>query len=214
MAAPVGIFGGTFDPIHFGHLRPALELCERLQMQRMLMIPCSVPPHRPQPQADAEQRLTMLYRAVEGEPLLQVDERELQRSGPSFMVDTLASLRQELGETPLCLCLGVDAFLGLPGWDRWEQLLELAHIVVAHRPGWALEQGALPEALAALMADHSSNDAASLAASSAGTILLQAVTQLDISATAIREAIAAGGSARYLLPETVWATIREHSLYR
>jgi nicotinate-nucleotide adenylyltransferase len=211
---PIGVFGGTFDPIHFGHLRPALELCERLVLQRMLMIPCSVPPHRPQPYASVEQRLEMLYRGVADEPTLVVDERELERSGPSYMVDTLSSLRQELGGTPLCLCLGVDAFLGLPAWDRWQQLLQLAHIVVAHRPGWQLDEASMPAELNAVLAQHQQQGAAALNAAPAGAILLQPVTQLAISATAIREAVASGGSARYLLPEQVWHYIQQEKLYR
>jgi nicotinate-nucleotide adenylyltransferase len=213
LPAPVGVFGGTFDPVHFGHLRPALELRERLGMQRMLMIPCSVPPHRPQPCASAAQRLAMLERAVAGEAALEVDERELRRSGPSYMADTLATLRQELGETPLCLCLGVDAFLGLPEWERWETLLELAHIVVAHRPGWQLQGETLAAPLQRLLATQRSDEPDELAQHPAGRVLLQPVTQLDISATAIRGHIAAGGSARYLLPDAVWDYIRQEKLY-
>ncbi|MFO7594281.1 MAG: nicotinate-nucleotide adenylyltransferase [Pseudomonadota bacterium] len=213
LPAPVGVFGGTFDPIHFGHLRPALELTERLSLQRMLLIPCSVPPHRSQPQANVEQRLAMLQRAVAGESALQIDERELQRSGPSYMVDTLASLREELGDTPLCLCLGVDAFLGLPGWDRWRQLLDLAHIVIAHRPGWQLDEKSMKGELGELLSSRRKRDVSAIAGQKAGAILLQPVTQLAISATAIRRTIREGHSARYLLPDAVWQYILEQKLY-
>lgn len=212
--APVGVFGGTFDPVHYGHLRPALELRERLGMQRMLLMPCSVPPHRESPVATTGQRLAMLQRAVADEPSLVVDERELQRSGPSYMVDTLSSLRDELGDTPLCLCLGVDAFLGLPGWHRWEALLELSHIVIAHRPGWTLDERSMPEELVRLMATCQHDDPAELGRRPAGAIVMQAVTQLDISATAIRRCIADGQSARFLLPDAVWHYILEQKLYR
>jgi len=211
---PVGIFGGTFDPIHFGHLRPAMELREALAMARMMLLPCSVPPHREQPQASAEQRLAMLEMAVADETTLEVDTRELRRSGPSYMVDTLISLREELGDTPLCLCLGVDAFLGLPGWHRWEALPELAHIVVAHRPGWTLDAESLPTPLAELMQQRQQADPQVLSKHASGAIVLHAVTQLDISATAIRDCIAAGRSARYLLPDAVWHYIQEEKLYR
>lgn len=210
---PVGVFGGTFDPVHFGHLRSALELSEQLSLQRMLLIPSALPPHRAQPRVGGEQRLAMLQLAVADEPSLEVDPRELQRSGPSYMVDTLASLRTELGETPLCLCLGVDAFLGLPDWHRWERLLELAHVVVAHRPGWSLG-GSLPDALETLLREHLREGAAALTGAPAGSIVLQPVTPLAISATAIRECIAAGRSARYLLPDPVWHYILEQKLYR
>lgn len=214
LPAPIGIFGGTFDPVHYGHLRPALELREQLAMQRMLLLPCAVPPHRPQPQASSEQRLTMLRLAVAGEPALEIDERELRRSGPSYMVDTLASLRDEFDDTPLCLCLGVDAFLGLPAWHRWQSLLELAHIVVAHRPGWRLERQTLPEELAEVLARHQQQDAKALSAAAAGAIVLQPVTQLAISATDIRARIGTGRSVRYLLPDQVWQYIQQQKLYR
>lgn len=213
LPAPVGVFGGTFDPIHFGHLRPALELTEQLSLQSMLLVPCAVPPHRPQPQASVGQRMAMLQLAVDGEPALQIDDRELRRAGPSYMVDTLASLREELVDTPLCLCLGVDAFLGLPGWDRWHELLELAHIVVAHRPGWQLDEKSMKGELGALMTLHRQRDVSAIAERKAGAILLRPVTQLAISATAIRRHIRAGHSARYLLPDAVWQYILEQKLY-
>jgi len=213
-AAPIGIFGGTFDPIHFGHLRPALELYEQLALQRVHMIPSAVPPHRPQPHASAEQRLTMLELALAGQPGLVVDSRELERSGPSYMVDTLASLRGEVGETPLCLLLGVDAFLGLPEWERWQQLLELAHIVIAHRPGWQLQQANIPQALRQALSSRWLETASQLRERPAGGVWLQGVTPLAISATDIRERIAAGYSANYLLPAAVWQYIQQQGLYR
>jgi nicotinate-nucleotide adenylyltransferase len=212
--APIGVFGGTFDPIHFGHLRPALELLEQLSLQRLYLIPSAVPPHRDEPHATARQRLAMLRLAVEGQPGFVVDERELLRSGPSYTVDTLESLRAEVGDTPLCLLLGVDAFLGLPEWHQWPRLLELAHIVVAHRPGWRLEEASMPPALRRVVAGRWLADAAALRAAVSGGVLLQGVTQLDISATGIRERIAAGKSANYLLPAKVWQYIQEQDLYR
>jgi nicotinate-nucleotide adenylyltransferase len=212
--APIGVFGGTFDPIHFGHLRPALELYEQLDLERVLMIPSSVPPHRPQPHASAEQRLAMLELALQGQPGLVVDKRELGRSGPSYMVDTLASLREEVGEIPLCLLLGVDAFLGLHEWHRWQDMLELAHIVIAHRPGWQLQQGTMPKVLQQAVASRWLRSAGGLRENPAGGVWLQSVTQLAISATDIREIIAAGKSANYLLPAMVWQYIQQQNLYR
>lgn len=214
LPAPLGVFGGTFDPIHFGHLRPALELLEQLSLQRLHLVPSAVPPHRDEPHATAAHRLAMLKLAVTGQPGFVVDERELRRSGPSYMVDTLASLRAEVGETPLCLILGVDAFLGLPGWHQWQRLLEMAHIVVAHRPGWALDETSMPQALRQAVKGSWLADAADLRARTFGGVLLQSVTQLDISATDIRALIAAGKSANYLLPATVWQYIQEQDLYR
>ncbi len=210
----IGIFGGTFDPVHFGHLRPALELCEQLQLQRMLLLPCAVPAHRPEPQASMEQRLSMLHFAIENEPRLGVDLRELKRGGTSYMFDTLHSLRMEVGRRPLCLCMGLDAFLGLPGWHRWQELLELAHIVVAHRPGWELEMDSLEPDLQRLLAVHLHEGGASQCDRPAGAVLLRPVTQLSISATDIRECIAEGRSSRYLMPEKVWSYIQKEKLYR
>lgn len=214
LAAPIGVFGGTFDPVHFGHLRSALELFEQLSLQRMHLIPSAVPPHREAPRASAEQRLAMLRLAVEGQPGFVVDEREIRRQGPSYMVDTLLSLQAEVGETPLCLILGVDAFLGIPGWHQWQKLLELSHIVVAHRPGWHLDETRMSAALREVVREHRLSDSAALQSKNAGGVLLQGVTQLDISATDIRERIAAGKNANYLLPASVWQYIKSQDLYR
>ena len=212
MTVPIGIFGGTFDPVHYGHLRPALEALEGLALDEVRMIPCGIPPHRGEPAASASQRLAMLELALEEQAGLRIDARELERPGPSYMVDTLTSLRDELPETPLCLLLGSDAFLGLPSWHRWRELTDLAHLVVMHRPGWEFE--AADAQLAALLAERQVSSHAALAAHPAGAILLLPVTQLDISATSVRGLIAAGRSPRYLLPEAVWSYIRAQGLYR
>jgi nicotinate-nucleotide adenylyltransferase len=213
--APIGVFGGTFDPVHFGHLRVALELKQQLGLAAVHLIPCHIPPHRGEPHATAAQRCSMLQLAIDGEPGLELDRRELERSGPSYMVDTLRSLREEFGgQRPLCLIIGGDAFLGLPSWYHWQELVELAHIVVAHRPGWELDEGSLEEPLRQLLSQHRLDGAAALSVRPAGGVLLQAVTPLDISATAIRRQVAAGGSANFLLPQPVWEYIRQHGLYR
>lgn len=206
----IGIFGGTFDPIHYGHLRPALELAEALSLKEVRFIPARIPPHRAQPVAGPAQRLEMVRLAVAGVDGFRVDERELQREGPSYMVDTLASLAAELPEERLCLLLGMDAFLGLPGWHQWQRLLELAHIVVAHRPGWQPPQDG---PLAALLAQRRTTAARNLALQPTGLVVLQPVTQLQISSTAIRTLIAEGRSPRFLLPEAVARWIAAEGLY-
>jgi len=207
----IGILGGTFDPIHFGHLRPALELQESLDLDEVLFIPSAVPPHRDTPNLDADTRLELLRLAVAGQAGFRVDDRELRRSGRSYMVDTLRSLRDERGEArPLCLLLGMDAFLGLPQWDRWQQLLDLAHVVVAHRPGWNVPSVG---ELGSLMRERGIRDRRALAERPAGWIYLQGVTSLDISATRIRSLLAAGRSVRYLVPDTVWERIQRDGLY-
>ncbi len=207
----IGILGGTFDPIHFGHLRTALDMLQALRLSELRFLPCGTPPHRAPPIASGAQRLAMLRLAVADEPGLEIDTRELDRAGPSYMVDTLSSLREEVGVTPLVLIVGTDAFLGLPTWHRWLQLGELAHIVVAHRPGWVPEPAA---ELAAWMETRRVAEVSALHAAPAGRVLFQEVTQLDIAASRIRALIAAGHSARFLAPASVLGYIRTEHLYQ
>lgn len=208
---PIGILGGTFDPIHFGHLRAALELLERLRLGEVRFIPCREPPHRQAPSRVADLRLDMVRAAVEGEPRFQVDEREFRRNGPSYTVDTLMSLREEFPNRSLCLLLGMDAFLGLPGWYRWNELLEYAHIIVAHRPGWvAPHDGPLGE----LLAHHQADRVSGVHESISGRIVVTPVTQLEISSTSLRAALARGGDPRYLVPDGVREIILRSSCYR
>jgi nicotinate-nucleotide adenylyltransferase len=217
----IGVFGGTFDPVHFGHLRPALEVFEALGLREMRMVPVHQPAHRGEPLASPKQRETLLRAALGNDtPGLVVDSRELRREGPSYMVDTLRSLREDkrdgVGDEPLCLVLGMDAFLQLPTWHCWRELLELAHLVVTHRPGWALDtatETAMDAELAELWRTRQVEQASQLEQAAAGSILHLAVTQLDISATRIRELIAAGNSPRFLLPDAVWNLIRLQGLY-
>ncbi len=208
---PIGLYGGTFDPIHFGHLRTALELKEGLGLQEVRLVPARISPLRDKPQASSQDRLRLLAEAVAGVQGLVVDDRELCRAGPSFTVDTLASLRAEVGNVPLCLLLGTDAFLGLPRWREPERILELAHIVVAHRPGWSIPTvGQAAEWLQ----ERRGEGAMALIQKPSGVILTYPVTALDISATAIRRMLAEGRSPRFLLPDATLRIIRESGLYR
>ncbi len=200
----IGIYGGTFDPVHFGHLRTALEVKEALGLEQVRFIPCRLPPHRTPPFFSPEQRLNFLQTAIADEPGFAVDTRELDRPGPSYMVDTLASLRQELGDSPLCLIVGLDAFLGLPGWHRWESLFELAHIVVMDRPGY---QPDWPPLLKRQVTHRQARQPGELQNTPAGRIWFQPVTQLQISGTLIRRCLEQGKSLRYLLPDRVLALI-------
>lgn len=208
-AKPIGLLGGTFDPIHYGHLRPALEVLEGLDLAQIRFIPARQPPHRPPPVTPPGQRLALVEQAIAGQPGFVADDRELRRDSPSYTVDTLISLRAEVGNTPLCLLLGMDAFDGLPAWHRWQSLPELAHLVVVHRPG--AEPPSAP-ALEELLRRRLSHPEA-LRECPAGGLLFFPVTQLDISATRIRQLLAAGNSPRYLLPESVLGYIREQGLY-
>lgn len=206
----IGIFGGTFDPIHYGHLRTALEVLEQVGLEAMFMVPCRIPPHRGSPMASPEARRDMVALALPGQDRLRLDERELGRAGPSYMVDTLDSFREEYGNTPLGLVLGQDAFAALDAWHDWTRLPELAHLLVMTRPGEGIpERGRMAE----LLAEHTVSDPADLKNRPAGRIFLCQVTPLAISATAIREQQAAGRSSRYLTPDAVLDYMVEHQLY-
>ena len=207
---PIGIFGGTFDPIHHGHLRTALELLRRLALARVLFVPSARQPLRGPSAAPAGARLAMVRAAVRVEPRFAVDTRELERPGPSYTVDTLQSLRDDHGRRPLCLLLGMDAFLSLPRWRRWEELPGLAHIVVAHRPGWR-PPGQGP--LADLLRRRGTDSPAALHEHRAGRVLVTPVTQLDVSASQIREFTATGEDPRYLVPDAVRDIILETECY-
>jgi nicotinate-nucleotide adenylyltransferase len=209
----IGILGGTFDPVHLGHLRLALEVKEALALREMRLIPAFKPPHRAAPEANPGQRITMLRAAVGKEGDLLVDNRELRREGESFMVDTLRSLREELANEAICLVLGTDAFLKLDQWHEWQHILELAHIVVVHRPGSALDIESASEDMQALWRRHQVTDSAALQENIAGGILLQAVTPLEISSTDIRALVTAGHNPRYLVSDAVWNLIRMQGLY-
>lgn len=208
----IGILGGTFDPIHFGHLRPALDMQQALGFDEVRLIPCRMPPHRGAPHATPEQRLTMVRLATHGERTFSIDERELRRDGPSYMIDTLLSLRAELGdERPLALLIGMDALQGLDRWHRWRELADLCHVVVATRPGWTPPQSG---AVAELVRERQVAEAVALRASPAGKLMFCPVTPLDISASRIRALLAEGKSPRYLLPGAVLEYIQAVGLYQ
>ena len=207
---PIGIFGGTFDPIHYGHLRTAFEVLQTLDLDEVRFIPCGDPPHRGVTFAPAALRLDMVRLATRDEPGFVLDDRELRRDGPSYSIDTLASLREEFPDRSLCLITGMDAFLGLPAWHRWDEILDFAHIVVAHRPGWrAPDEGAL----GALLGERRVRRAGDLHEALHGSVYIHAVTQLEIASTEIRSLVAEGYDPRYLMPDSVRAVIMDSSCY-
>ncbi|MCB1623252.1 MAG: nicotinate-nucleotide adenylyltransferase [Pseudomonadales bacterium] len=207
---PLGIFGGTFDPIHFGHLRTAFELQQSLGLAEVRFLPTGDPPHRSEPLADANLRLAMVRAAVADQRGFTVDDREVRRAGVSYSVETMDALREEFADRSLCLLLGMDAFLGLPGWHRWQELFDLVHVIVAHRPGWkAPTKGPLGE----LLVDRGTGSVQELRQAPAGRLYIQAVTQLEISSTELRQLIEAGHDPRYLVPDSVREIIRESRCY-
>ncbi|MDN5925339.1 MAG: nicotinate-nucleotide adenylyltransferase [Xanthomonadales bacterium] len=199
---PLALFGGTFDPVHLGHLRAAWEAGELLDAE-VHLLPASVPPHRPQPVASPAQRVAMLRAALAGQQRLQLDTRELQRDGPSYSIDTLIDLREEIGpDRSLIMLTGADAFAGLPSWHRWDELLENAHIGVLTRPG---HDATWSPALQTLLDARQCADPAALRRLPSGRIVRLPITPLDISASKIRAMLAAGRSPRYLLAKALLA---------
>jgi nicotinate-nucleotide adenylyltransferase len=207
----IGIFGGTFDPVHYGHLRPALEAQQALGLEQVRFVPLAHAVHRDQPRANASQRLEMLQAAVAGQPGFYVDDREIRRAGPSYTLDTLTELRAELPTDRLALFVGGDAFNDFLTWHRPLDILSLAHLLVLQRP--VADRSSDPE-LTRLVRERQATDAKELRRDPAGRILFLAVTQLDISATAIRELIAARRSPRFLLPDAAIEIIERGGLYR
>ncbi|MGM0636785.1 MAG: nicotinate-nucleotide adenylyltransferase [Pseudomonadota bacterium] len=209
----LAMLGGTFDPVHLGHLRSAVELREVLELDRVHLIPASVPPLRGEPRVSSDQRLLLLQLGIGDTPGLVADPREMHREGPSYSADTLASLRKEFGvEARLVMALGHDAFLRLADWHEPERLFALAHLVVIDRPD---HEAPLPAALDALIAGREVDNPEALMARPAGGLLRLALpSRMAISATEVRRRLAEGNSVRYLLPEAVERHLLTHGLYR
>ena len=214
--SPLAILGGTFDPVHWGHVRIATETAAALRLPEVRLMPSKVPVHRAAPGATGDQRMAMLKLAVANAPGLSVDDRELTRDTPSYAALTLASLRAEFPLRPLLWLIGIDAFMHINLWHQWPRLFELAHFVVLNRPGFAVSQ-ALSPALSEVWQGRLTASASALTDTKHGHIFLHTVTPQMISATAIRNTIAAGASDNALvslLPRPVLAYIRAHQLYR
>ena len=206
----IGIFGGTFDPVHYGHIKPALSIKAALHLRQLRFIPNRLPPHRAEPWLSADQRLQLLHMALSGYPDVVIDERELERQGPSYMVDTLASLKQEFSDEPLCLIIGMDAFLGIASWYRWRSLFDYCHLVVINRPGFdasSIERG-FDAADYDFLKQRLCSDTDALMAQDSGQILLQSVPQLEISSTMIRDNLADEELIAQWMPDQVYRKLR------
>lgn len=215
-AAPLGVFGGTFDPVHLGHLRLAEEAADALGLVKVRWVPAGQPALRQTPKVSPAQRLEMVRLAIAGNPRFELDACEVEAAQPSYTVPTLERLRQPNAcgaARPIVLLVGADAFSGMVGWHRWTSLFDLAHVAVAHRPGFPIVAASLPPALADTYRERYSEDPGVLRAAPGGRIVSFAMTQLDISATKVRALLSQGLSTRYLVPDSSAAYIAAHHLY-
>lgn len=205
----IGLFGGTFDPVHFGHLRPALELAEHFSLDTLYLLPNHRPQHRDQPQASTAERIAMLEISVKEVPRLEVDVREAMRDEATYTFDTLTELREDQPAATLIFFMGVDAFAKFDQWHRWQDILELANIVVIDRP-----DSTLSEFANGLISRQAEQAGRSIQPGSVGVIERCKVTQLSISATDIRRRVNEGYNIRFLLPDPVREYIYDHKLYQ
>ena len=207
----IGILGGTFDPIHYGHLRTALDVQQALSLNEVRFIPCGEPPHRNKPLAEPLQRLAMVRAAIAGQKKFTVDDREIRREGPSFMVDTLASLKRDFNDEALCLILGTDAFNGLDQWYQWQQIFDLSNVVVMQRP--AIDDYSKLNKRVFSKVKHRLLDKEAFTKKQNGGLCFVSVTQLDISGTLIRKRWQQGHDIQFFLPDSVLTLIQQQNIY-
>ncbi|WP_244183426.1 nicotinate-nucleotide adenylyltransferase [Xenorhabdus kozodoii] len=207
------LFGGTFDPIHYGHLRPVEALAQLVGLKQVILLPNHVPPHRPQPEATAQQRLEMVRLVVRDNPLFTVDTRELERQSPSYTVETLKSFRQEMGEQhPLAFIIGQDSLQTIHTWYKWEALLDICHLLVCSRPGYQSQLSA--PGMQSWLEKHQIDSPFLLSQKPHGCIYLAATPLLNISATDIRQRHQQGGNCDDLLPPSIQNYIDSQGLYK
>ena len=209
----IGLYGGTFDPVHFGHLRPALDVLQALHLEQIRFIPCGLPVHRQLPIAAAEHRARMLQLAIAPQPAFELDDRELKRDGKSYMVDTVLNVQQAFPGKDFCLIVGIDAFNEFDSWKDWQTIIARIKLVVAHRPGYPLNEQNWNPALRDYVDQHRKQDVTQFTTNHAAAVFFCPVTQLEISSTRIREQLQAKQDVAFLLPATVIEYIKQHQLY-
>ena len=210
MNKAIGILGGTFDPIHNGHIKPALQLAEQLDLAEVRVMPSHIPPHKTTTKTASEHRAAMVKLACDSHSVLVPDLRELERNTPSYTAITLGSFRQDMPDTPLCFMMGMDSLLSFKRWYRWEHILEQCHLVVSCRPGWRLD----PKAeVTDLISERATQDPALLHQSLNGVIYLAAIDEIDMSSSQIRQACREGQSIAGWLPEPVQQYLEKHNIY-
>ncbi len=207
----LGFLGGTFDPVHFGHLRPALEICEALSLKQLILMPNHIAPHKSASHCSALQRCKMVELAIQDQPKIGIDRRELNRAKPSYTIDTLKELKKQHPHTPICFIMGMDSLISFNSWHQWHEILNYCHLIVSQRPGWRCE---FNEQVQALLDQHKSTNPHDLHNLQAGKIYFQTTSQLDISSSEIRQLLNNNISIDYLVPEAVNSYIKQHKLYK
>jgi len=211
LSTAIGFLGGSFDPIHFGHLRPAIEIQQALNLQSLYLMPNYIAPHKSASVATSQQRIEMVQLAVENTPFLQVNTQELLRESPSYTIDTLKLLRQQYPTTPLCFIMGMDSLIQFDTWHQYQDILTYCHLVVSHRPGWAPQ---FNETVSTLLKQHQVNDVKCLQQQLSGSIYFQSTSQLDISSSMIRTLLSKNHPIDFLTPASVCTYIKEQRCYR
>jgi nicotinate-nucleotide adenylyltransferase len=211
LTTAIGFLGGTFDPIHFGHLRPAIEIQETIGLKALYFMPNYIAPHKSTSFATPQQRFDMVKLAIQATPRFYVDTQELLRETPNYTIDTLKHLRQEYPNTPLCFIMGMDSLIQFDSWYQYQNILNYCHIIVSHRPGWSPQ---FNEVVNQLLQQHQIHDPRILHQQLSGSIYFQKTTQLDISSSEIRELIASNKSIDFLTPQAVCSYIKEQGCYK
>lgn len=206
----IGFLGGTFDPIHFGHLRPALEISEALSLQQLFLMPNHIAPHKEKSHCSAQQRSEMVKLAIQHQPKIQIDNRELERNKPSYTIDTLKELKAQYPTTPLCFIMGMDSLITFDSWFHWQEILDYCHLIISQRPGW---HGQFNSTVQDIVNRCTTTNIQDLHQSQCGKIYFQTTSQFDISSTKIRQFLNKKQSIDYLVPQAVSDYIKQHQLY-
>ena len=207
----IGFLGGTFDPVHFGHLRPALEIGESLSLQKLFLMPNHIAPHKSSTQCTSLQRSKMVKLAIASQPMMDIDTRELNRDKASYTIDTLKELKKIYPNTPICFIMGMDSLLNFNSWYKWQEILDYCHLVVSQRPQWHPNFNSTIEDVLRQCQTTNKQD---LHKTSHGKIYFQDTSQLDISSSYIRQLIHKQQSIDFLVPENVSQYIKKHKLYQ